>query len=216
MDFCIIGLGCFGQTIATALEEKGHHVLAIDEIEDNINKISPIVTDAIIGNPLDEGVLASAGVRNYPCAVICFSDRMQDTIILAMKLRELGVKKIVARVNSEIEYKVLEKLEIDEIVFPERDMGEKLARSLDKMNAFEYLKYSDEYSIVEIKVPGSWVGHSLIDMAVRKKYGVNVISVSNGSGKIDFLLSPDRIFCENDTMTVIGSNRSIDKLSKTK
>lgn len=217
MDFCVIGLCCFGQTIAVSLEEKGHRVLAIDENEDNINKVSAVVTDAIIGNPLDEGVLASAGVKDYSCAVICFSDRIHDTIILSMMLKELGVKKIVARANSEIEYKVLKKLEIDEIVFPERDMGEKVALALDKTNALEYLKYSDDYSIVEIKVPSSWVGHDLIGLGLRKKFGINVISVTDSlSGKIDFSLSPERVFRDSDIITVIGSNKSIDKLGKIK
>ena len=213
-SFCIIGMCCLGQTIALSLESKGHNVLAIDENAENINKIASVVTDAVIGNPLEESVLAAAGVKNYSTAVICFSERIHDTVILTMMLREMGIKRIVARANSEIEYKVLEKIGVDDIVFPERDTGEKLALSLDKRNALEYLKYSDEYSIVEIKVPASWVGSSLIKLGVRRKYGINVISVKDASGGIDFSVLPDRVFAEGDLLTVIGSNRSIDKLAK--
>lgn len=214
-SFCIIGLCVFGQTIATTLEENGHQVLAIDENEDNINKISSIVTDAVIGNPMDEKVLAASGVKNYECAVICYSDRIHDTIILSMMLREMGVHRIVARANSEIECRVLRKLGVDDIVFPERDSGEKFALLLDKGNALDYLKYSDTYSIVETPVPKEWVGSSIIKLNVRKKYGLNIISIKDGkSGKIDFNISPERVFLDNDIVTVIGSNKSIDKLAK--
>jgi len=214
-SFCVIGLCVFGQTIATTLEENGHHVLAIDENEDNINKISSIISDAVIGNPLDERVLAAAGVKNYECAVICFSDRIHDTIILSMMLREIGVPRIIARANSDIECRVLKKIGVDDIVFPERDTGEKFALMLDKGNALDYLKYSDSYSIVELKVPNDWIGSSIVKLNVRKKYGVNIISIKDGvSGKILFSVSPEREFQKNDLLTIIGSNKNIDKLAK--
>ncbi len=214
-SFCVIGLGNFGQTIATVLEETGHQVLVIDDKEENINKIAQFVTDAVIGDATDENVLREAGVRNYDTAVICFSDRIHETIILSMMLREMGVRRVIARVNSDIEYKVLQKVGIDQIVFPEKDTGERMAHILDKHDVLEYLRFSDEYSLVERKVPKGWIGSTMIELEIRKKYGINVIAVRDGqNGKFDISFPPDKPFSKNDIITLIGSNKAIERISK--
>lgn len=214
-SFVIFGLCPFGKTVALTLEKSGRQVMVIDEDEDAVREMADVVTDAIIGDPLNEAVLRSASVTAYDCAVISFPGKINDTILLTVTLKEMGMKRVVARVSSELEAKVMEKVGADDVVFLERDMGEKLAHTLDKQDVLEYLRFSEDYSIVEKKVPAAWLGKSMIELNVRRKYGVNIIALHDGcTGKINIEPAPDRLFEEGDIVTLIGSNKDINKLSK--
>lgn len=214
-SFVVFGLCPFGKTVALTLEKGGKQVMVIDQDDDAVREMADVVTDAIIGDPLNEAVLRSAGVTSYDCAVISFPGRINDTILLTVTLKEMGLKKVVARASSELEAKVLTKVGADDVVFLERDMGEKLAHTLEKQDVLEYLRYSDDYSIVEKKVPAAWVGKTMIELNVRRKYGVNIIAVQEANtGKINITPAPDRPFNEHDVITLIGSNKDINKLTK--
>lgn len=214
-SFVVFGLDAFGQTLAVSLERNGHQVMVIDQDEEAVRKVADITTDAIIGDPLSESVLRKAGVTGFDTAVISFPGEINNTILLTIMLKDMGIKRVVARACSELECKVLEKIGVDSIVFPERDMGEKLANTLDKQDVIEYLRYSEDYSIVEEKVPAAWVGKTMIELDLRRKYGINIIAINeNGSGKINISPMPDRQFLEGDVVTLIGSNKNIDKLSR--
>ena len=213
-SFVVFGLDAFGQTLAVSLEQSGHQVMVIDQNDEAVRKVADITTDAIIGDPMSESVLRKAGVNAYDTAVISFPGEINNTILLTMMLKDMGVKRVVARACSELECRVLEKIGVDHIVFPERDMGEKLAHTLDKQNVFEYLRYSEDYSSVEKKVPAAWVGKTIIDLNVRREYGVNIIAINeDGKGKINISPAPDRVFLDGDVITLIGSNKTINKLS---
>ncbi len=214
-SFVVFGLDPFGQTVAITLEQNGHQVMVIDPDDEAVRRVADITTDAIIGDPMSEAVLRKAGVTSYDTAIISFPGEINNTILLTILLKDMGIKKIVARACSELECKVLEKIGVDMIVFPERDMGEKLAHTLDKQDVFEYLRYSEDYSIVEERVPATWVGKTIIELNVRRKYGVNIIAINeDGSGKINIAPMPDRVFLKNDIITLIGSNKNINKLSR--
>lgn len=214
-SFVVFGLDAFGQTLAISLEQSGHQVMIIDDDEEAVRKIADITTDAIIGDPMSESVLRKAGVASFDTAVISFPGEINNTILLTMMLKDLGVGRVVARASSELDCKVLEKIGVDTIVFPERDMGEKLAHTLDKQDVFEYLRYSEDYSIVEKKVPADWVGKTMIELDLRRKYSINIIAINeDGSGKINIAPLPDRCFLEGDVVTLIGSNKNINKLTR--
>lgn len=214
-SFCVIGLGRFGQTIATELEKNGHQVLIIDYNAAVVNALSDMVTNAVVGDPMNPDVLRAAGVKNYDCAVVCFSERINDSIIVTMMLKEMGIKKVVVRANSEIDKKILYKIGADSVVFPEQDMGKKLAYMLDKNDVMEHIRFSDEYSIVEKKVPLSWVGKSILELDVRKRYHINIIAIcDNDKGTINISPSPEYCFEASDVITLIGSNKDIDRISK--
>ncbi|MBQ7354666.1 MAG: TrkA family potassium uptake protein [Clostridia bacterium] len=214
-SFIIFGLDAFGQTLAVSLEQSGHQVMVIDPSDEAVRKVADITTDAIIGDPMSESVLRKAGVSSYDTAVISFPGEINHTILLTITLKDMGVRRVVARACSETECRVLEKIGVDSIVFPERDMGEKLAHTLDKQDVLEYLRYSEEYSIVEEKVPAAWIGQSMIELDLRRKLGINIIAVNEaGSGRINISPAPDRAFVEGDVVTLIGSNKSINKLHR--
>ena len=214
-SFVIFGLDAFGQTLAVSLEQSGHQVMVIDENDEAVRKVADIATDAIIGDPMSESVLRKAGVSSFDTAVISFPGQINNTVLLTMMLKDMGVRRVVARACSELECRVLEKIGVDTIVFPERDMGEKLAHTLDKQDVFEYLRYSEDYSIIEEKVPATWIGKNMIELDLRRKFGINIIAVHEaGNSKINISPAPDRQFAEGGVVTLIGSNKNINKLNR--
>ena len=213
--FCIIGLGRFGQTLALTLVRNGHQVMVIDANAEAVNLLSDVVTNAIIGDPTSESVLRASGVKNYDCAVVCVSDNINDSILITLLLKDLNVPKVVVRATSDLHKRVLEKIGADLVVFPEQDMGEKLAYMLEKTNVMEYIEFSAEYSIVEIKIPSSWLGKTIIELDVRKRYGLTIIAVSDEvQGSVDISPDPSRVFQAGESVTVMGANKSIERLIK--
>ncbi len=218
-SFCIIGLGRFGQTLAVNLAKTNHQVLVIDIDEDIINVMSDVVTNAVVGDPTNDAVLRAAGVHEYDCVVVATAENINDSVLITIALKELGVKQVVARAGSEQHGRVLEKIGADMVVFPERDMGERLVNILDRNNVMEYIEFSDTHSIVEIAVPEAWVGKSLIALDVRRRYGITVLAVGNYDSELHSVsmnLSPDpsKPFTGNETVALLGENEAIDKITK--
>lgn len=214
-SFCIIGLGKFGTALALRLAEEGNQVMVLDTDAEKVNAIADMVTNAVIGDPSNENVLRSAGVTDYECAVVCFSGNVNDNVLITILLKELGVKRVVSRAANDGHKKVLEHIGADVVVYPEKDMGEKLAFMLTKENVTEFIEFSG-YKLVELRVPDAWVGKSLIDLDVRRKYGINVIAVTRSTDDVaDVSPSPSRQFSKDEKVSVIGSDKDIEKLMKT-
>lgn len=213
-SFCIIGLGRFGQTLAINLARTDHQVLVIDENEDVINAMSDAVTNAVIGDPTSEAVLRAAGVEDYDCAVVATADNINDSILTTLTLKDIGVAQIVARASSDQHRRVLEKLGADMVVFPEQDMGEKLVGILDRNNVLEYIEFSDTHAIVEVAVPEKWVGRSLIQLDVRKKYGVTVLAVNAPDSGMNISPDPSKPFSGDETIALLGEISAIDRITK--
>ncbi len=211
-SFCILGLGRFGKTLALTLAQSGHQVLIIDEDSDAINALADSVTSAVVGDPTNEAVLRAAGVRDYDCAVVCSASNINDNILLTIMLKDLGVPKVVARALNEGHKRVLERLDVDLIVFPEQDMGEKLAYMLGHNNVIESLDF-DGYRIVEMRIPNGWVGKTLIELDLRRREKVNVIAVRAHGQPVDCAPSPTRPFTADDIVSVIGADEDVDRLT---
>ena len=209
-SFCVIGLGKFGQSLAETLAAAGIQVMIIDTDADKITALADVVTNAVIGDPTNENVLRSAGITDYDCAIVCLTTNINANILLTIMLKELGVKKVVARAMNERHRKGLERIGADMIVFPEQDMGEKLGYMLTKNNITDFVEFAD-YNIVELSVPESWIGKSLLELDLRRRYHVNVIAVSRADGSVDVSPSPDKAFTKGDRVSVIGSDSDIDK-----
>lgn len=212
-SFCVIGLGKFGIALATRLAEEGNQVMVIDTDSEKVNSISDIVTNAVIGDPTNETVLKSAGIGDYDCAVVCFTGNINDNVLMTIMLKEAGVKKVVARAANEGHRKVLTHIGADVIVYPEQDMGEKVAFMLTREKVTEFIEFSG-YTLIEIPVPDKWCGQSLIDLDLRRKYGINVIAVTYTDDTADVSPSPTRQFEKGEKVSVIGSDKDIEKLMK--
>jgi len=212
-SFCIIGLGRFGQTLAVNLVKTGHQVLVIDIDDDVVNVMSDVVTNAVVGDPTNEQVLRAAGAAEYDCAVVATAQSINDSILTVLTLKDIGVKQIVARAGSEQHGRVLEKIGADMVVFPEKDMGEKLVNILDRNNVLEYIEFSETHSIVEVAVPSKWVGRSLIELDVRRRYGVTVLAVAD-DGSMNISPDPTKKFTGSETVALLGENSAIDRITK--
>lgn len=215
-SFCIIGLGRFGRTLALKLAESGNQVMAIDRSESKVADIADNITDAVIGDASNEKFLSLAGVTNYDCAVVCFSKNVNDSVLVTLLLKEMGVKKVVVRASNEQHKKVLEKIGADMVVFPENDMGEKTAYLLSKQNVLEFIEFDDEHSIAEIVMPDKWVGKSARELDVRREYGITIFALRGADGNIQMTLNPDVPFKPADTLLIMGTNNSIEMISNGK
>ena len=210
-QFLVLGLGRFGTSVARTLCELGQEVLAVDASEELVNAIAPHVTQAIRLDATDEEALASLDVKSFDTAIVSIGENTRDSILVSVLLKEMGIPYLVAKANDDLHAKVLRKIGVDRVVFPERDMGARLARNLLTPNVLELMELTGDYQIIEIRLPSKWAGHSMIDLSVRRKYGLNVLAIHRGE---HFLVSPapDMLFETNDTVLVMGRREDIDRL----
>lgn len=212
-QYVVVGCGRFGSSVARTLYKMGHNVLAIDSNEETIQNISDEVTHAVQADATDECALKSLGIRNFDVAIITIGSNIQSSTMATLIVKELGVNYVVAKANNEIHSKLLLKIGADRVVFPERDMGMRVAHNLVSSNILEYIELAPDYSIMEIAAFDEWVGKTLLDINIRSKYGINVMAIKH---KHEINLSPiamDRIE-KDDVLVVIGHNKALKKLEK--
>ena len=216
-SFLIIGMGRFGSSIATELANLGHEVLVIDRDEERVSGIAEAVTHSVIGDAGDEEVLRSVGAESFDVAVVAIAGNIEESVLITMMLKEIGVKKVIAKAHSTLHMRILEKIGADTVVFPERDMGERLARSLSSKDIVDYIELSDEFSIVELKSHSEWVDKTLAELDFRDAYGLNVIAVTNEVTK-KTVVSPNAEYkiAEDDELIVVGKDSDIKKLRSKK
>ena len=212
-SFLVIGLGRFGAAVAQELSALGQEVLALDIDAENVQHISDQVTQAIQGDAQDEAVLRSVGARNFDCCVVAVGADMEASILITVMLKEMGAKYIVAKAMTTIHARVLERVGADRVVLPEIDMGQRLAQRLARTNVVDYIGVSDEFSIVEIHPPRSWVGNSLGKLGVRAKHQINVLAIRHGEGgQVDVNPKPDKVIGPDDLLIVIGTNEQVNSV----
>lgn len=212
-SFVVIGMGRFGSNLTKTLAELGNEVLAIDEDIKRIQEISNYVTNAVVCGYQDENALKSLGVRNFDCAVVAISNDVEANIFLTHMLKDMGVPYVVSKAVTDLHARVLKQVGADKVVYPEKDMGLKVAQSLTAANIIDFIDLSDEYSIVEIKMPAKWVGKTLKQLKLRTEYGINVVAIKNlVDDNIDISPSPDYIFKDTDIVAIIGSSEDISKI----
>ncbi|MBA1335789.1 MAG: KtrAB potassium uptake system, peripheral membrane component KtrA [Firmicutes bacterium] len=210
-QFVILGLGRFGSSLARTLYSLGHDVLAVDENEDIIQDISDSVTHAVQADATDENSLRALGLRNFDVAVVAIGSSIQASILVTLIVKELGVKYVVAKAQSELHAKVLYKIGADRVVFPERDMGVRLAHNLVSSNVLDFIELAPDYSIVEIASLPEWEGKTLKELDMRVKYGINIMAIKRDE-EINISPRADEVIQDNDILVVIGSNEDLTRL----
>ena len=212
-SYIVIGLGKFGTEAAKRLCEYGCEVLAIDRNPELVQPISNLVTQAVVGDARDKEVLKALGVRNFDCAVIAIGEDLAASVLTVMNLQELEVPYIVCKAHDDTHRHVLERLGVQRVMIPEKEQAQRLARSLHSHNVLEYIELSEEFGILEVPAPKSWVGKTLKDLNIRAKLGVNVIAVETGSKT---LVSPpaDYRVLKEDVMVVLGDNYALEAVQK--
>lgn len=209
-EFAVIGLGRFGGSVCRTLSEQGMEVLAIDVDEEKVNEYASIASQAVVADSTDENVLKSLGIRNFDHVIVAIGDNIQASILTTLILKELGVEKITVKATNDYHEKVLKKIGADHIVHPERDMGERIANNMISNNVLDYLELSDRHSIVEIVANERLDGHSLLELDIRAKYGINIVAIKRNN---DIIVSPlaSEVIYAGDILIVIGADQDIDR-----
>ena len=207
-SFVVIGLGLFGSSVARQLCTLGAEVLAIDTNSELVQQISTDVTSAVVADARDAEVLRALGANECDCAVVAIGDDLAGSVLATMNLKELGIGHIVCKAHDEVHRKVLEKLGADKVVIPEKEVADKLARSLTSHNVLDFIELSDDYGIVEIPTPKAWVGKSLKELDVRARLGVNIIAIER-DGKISVSPRAEFEIAKNDILVVLGDYDSL-------
>lgn len=210
-SFAVIGLGRFGTSVATTFMNLGQEVLAIDVDQERVDYIAETVTQAAKLDALDENSLKSLGIRNFDVVVVAIGKDIQASILVTVILKEMGVKKVVAKAQTELHGKVLERVGADKVVYPEWEMGVKVAKALVSKNILEQIDISPEYSLMEMQVPLIFINKTLEESAARNKYGISILAIRRGN---DIIISPGaaQVMLEGDILVVIGKYENCKNL----
>lgn len=206
----LIGLGRFGKHIAMELNARGHEVMAVDDNEDRMNEALPYVTSGQIGDSTNEAFLTSLGVKNFDVCIVTISNDFQASLETTYLLKELGAKMVVSRAERDGQAKFLLRNGADEVVYPERDLAKWAAIRFTSDHIMDYIELDDEHGIYEVDVPDSWEGKSILQIDIRKKYGINILGVKR-QGQLSLMVDPNRIFDSEDSILVLGTYKDLRK-----
>ena len=212
-SYVVIGLGRFGKTLARQLCLLGAEVLAMDVHNDLVQQVAEDVTHAVVGDAQDKDVLRALGIRDFDCAIVAIGTDLAASVLTVMNLQELEVPYIICKAHDETHSRVLKKLGVNKVVIPEQENATRLARSLHSHNVLDYIELSEDYGILEIPAPKSWIGKTLKELNIRAKLGINIIAVENGR-KTNVSPSADYLILEGDIMVVLGDNYSLEAVQK--
>jgi trk system potassium uptake protein TrkA len=212
-QFVVVGCGRFGQSVAIKLAELGCEVMVVDRNEEIIQNISEKVTYAVQADATDENSIKALGIRNFDVAIVTIGSDIQSSILVTLLVKELGVKHIVAKAQNSSHAKVLYKIGANRVVFPEKEMGIKIAKNLVSGNVLDFIDLAPDYSILEISMNSEWIGKSLVQIDMRRKYQISVIAVRRGD-EIDINAGPDKILLKDDILIVIGNNEDLKKIER--
>lgn len=207
----LIGLGRFGRHIARKLNELNHQVMAVDQNEGRVNAVLPYVTNAQIGNSTSEEFLSSLGVRNFDVCIVAIGDNFQSSLETTSLLKELGAPKVVARAARDVQAKFLLRNGADEVVYPEKQMAIWTAIRFSSDHIADYISLGDDHAIFEVTVPDNWVGKSIGQLDIRKRYNVNLLAIKQGGKFSMTVITPDTLLPANSTILVLGTHRNIQK-----
>ena len=206
----LIGLGRFGRHIAENLNQLGHDVLAVDHREECVNAVLPLVTSAQIGDATNEEFLQSLGVRNFDVCIVAISDDFQSSLITTSCLKELGAKFVVSRAERDIQAKFLLRNGADEVVYPEKQMAKWAAIRYSTDHILDYIELDDSHAIFEVALPESWVGRSVGDLDIRKRWNINILAVKE-DGHRNAVLTPDTVLRAGATLLALGTTHDLQK-----
>jgi trk system potassium uptake protein len=212
-SYLVIGAGRFGASVARTLYGLGHDVMVVDNDEALVQQISADVTNAVIANATSETGLKALGVRDFDVVILAIGFDIQASIMAAILLIEMEARYIVAKAQTDLHGKVLSKIGVNRVVYPERDMGHKLAHSLISPTIIDLIEVSDQYSVVEVSAPADMVGKSLKDLDLRARFGISVIALRrNHGGRTNIAPVAEDMIESEDIIVAVGDNKNLKKL----
>lgn len=214
-QYAVLGMGSFGESVALTLENMGCDVLVMDDSYEKIQDISDKVSYAMKADVSDPDALQALGGKNLDGVVVAVSENLEAGIMATMLCKEMGIPLVVAKAKNKLQGAILKRVGADRIVYPEIEMGSRVAKSLVSREFMDWIELSNDYSMVEIAVPDKWVGRTLVDINVRERLGINVVGIII-NGKIDVTLDPQKPLPEDGILIVIGANDVLEKFDSKK
>ena len=209
-NILLIGIGRFGKHIALQLNKLGHEVMAVDSNEERINKILPIVTNAQIGDSTNTEFLKSLGIGNFDVCIVTIGGNFQNSLETTSLLKELGAKLVVSRAERDVQAKFLLRNGADEVVYPEKQVANWAAIRYTADHIRDYIEVDDAHAIFEVEVPEEWIGKTVGELDIRRKYSINIMATKE-NGKINMAVSPETVLTDNITLLVLGAYKELQK-----
>ena len=209
----LIGLGRYGRHVARKLHAMHHEIMAVDKNEELVNQVLPYTNSALIADSTDGHFLESLGVRNFDACIVAIGDDFQSSLETTLRLRELGAKYIVARASSSIHEKFLLRNGADEVVYPEKQLARWTAIRCSADHILDYIEIDKEHAIFEVSIPKAWLGKTVGQVDIRKKYGINILAVKTGQ-KLNSFITSDTQLSEEKTLMVMGKYKDLQKCFK--
>lgn len=206
----LIGLGRFGRHIVMKLNELKHQVMAVDQNEERVNAILPFVTNAQIGDSTSAEFLADLGVRNFDVCIVAIGDNFQSSLETASLLTELGAKKVVARAARDVQAKFLLRNGADEVLYPEKQLAKWAAIRYGSDHVLDYIELDQDHAILEVSVPSAWIGKTVGDINIRKKYSINILGIKR-NGIADVNIDSDTVLPGDGTLLVLGEGKALSR-----
>jgi trk system potassium uptake protein len=218
-QFGVIGLGRFGAAMATTLTQLGHDVIGVDADESRVQQLADVITHTLQIDATDEKALRAAGIQDVNIAVVSIGENIESSLLVVMQLRELGVPSIVAKAVTPLHGRILEKLGVSRVIFPEREMAIRVAHSLVMPNVIDYIELSRDFSIVEVPAPDAFIGQTLKQLELRPRLGLTLIAIKrriDGSGPVVTNIAPaaDETIRNGDILALLGSNERLNQLDE--
>ncbi len=214
--YTIIGLGTFGFNVASKLFEKGHEVIGIDIKEDLVQKAQPLISQAIVADATDQETLKALGIEDSEYVVISVGNKIDTSILITLYVKEMGIENIIVKAVNEVHGRILKQVGATEIVFPEKEMAHRIADRIGHKSVLDFIKLSDEISIMEIEVPEDLVGKTISESKFRQKFNVNIVAIKTHVGEIYRMVipTPEYVFRREDALVVVGEEKMLDLLKK--
>ncbi len=206
----LIGLGRFGKHIAMKLRELNHEVMAVDHKEELVQEILPYATNAQIGDSTNEEFLRSLGVDNYDVCIVAIGDDFQSSLETTSLLKELGARMVISRAATDVQEKFLLRNGADEVVYPEKQLAKWTAIRCSADHILDYIEIDSDHAIFEVPIPKGWLGKTVGQLDIRKRFNINILAIKTGS-KLDSFITPDMRLCEGRTLMVMGKYRDLQK-----
>ena len=209
-NILLIGLGRFGRHIALQLNRLGHEVMAVDSNEERVNEILPIVTNAQIGDSTNTEFLKSLGIGNFDVCIVTIGENFQNSLETTSLLKEIGAKMVVSRAERDVQAKFLLRNGADEVVYPEKQVANWAAIRYTADHIRDYIEVDDAHAIFEVEVPEEWIGKTVGELDIRRKYSINIMATKE-NGKINMAVSPETVLTDNITLLVLGAYKELQK-----
>ncbi|MBQ6475359.1 MAG: TrkA family potassium uptake protein [Clostridia bacterium] len=209
----LIGLGNFGLNVATQLFQLGHHVMGIDIDEVKVNAALPVLSNAKIGDGTNPEFMGSLGIDNYDLCIVSTGGDFQNSLETTSLLKEFGAKKVISRADRDVQMKFLLRNGADEVVYPEKQVARWTAVRYTADHILDYIELGDDYSIFEVSVPKSWIGMTVGQLDIRKKYGLNIMAVRQ-QGKINVAVTPTTVLSADKSLLVLGEYKAVQRCFK--